>query len=189
MSLYADVKVLAFAGSSREGSVNKKLVSEAANLARQMGAQVTLIDLKDYPMPFFNEDLEAKEAMPEKAKQFKQLVRQNSVIMIAAPEYNSSLTALLKNTLDWVSRKEDGGGDREAFKGKKFVIMSASPGGRGGARGLVHLRSILEAVGGTVIPQQVVVPDAYNAFDEQGHLKSPQLQTELKQLVEAALKG
>lgn len=186
-ALSAEIKVLAFAGSTREDSVNKKLVSEAANLARQMGANVTLIDLKDYPLPFYNADLETKEGMPLKARQFRQLMIQCDVILIASPEYNGSLSATLKNAIDWASRSEDGGGSREAFQGKKFAIMSASPGASGGTRGLAHLRAILENIGGTVIAQQVVVPDAYNAFDEQGHLKNGNVRKELQQLVQAAI--
>lgn len=186
-SLSAEIKVLAFSGSTREGSVNKKLVTEAAKIARQMQANVTVIDLKDYPMPFYDGDLEAKEGMPIKAKQLQQLMIQSDLIMIASPEYNGSLSAVLKNAIDWASRSENGGGSRDAFKGKKFVIMSASPGSGGGARGLLHLRTIIENIGGTVLPQQVVVPDAFNAFNEQGHLKNEKLKEEIEQVVRTAI--
>lgn len=186
-ALSAETKVLAFAGSTREDSVNKKLISEAAQIARQMQANVTVVDLKDYPTPFYDEDLEAREGMPIKAKQFRQLMIQSDVIMIASPEYNASLSAVLKNAIDWASRNEDGEGSREAFKGKTFVIMSASPGAGGGARGLIHLRAIIENIGGKVLPQQVAVADAYNAFDEQGHLKDENIKKEIAQLVRAAI--
>lgn len=186
-NLSAEVKVLAFAGSTREDSVNKKLVVEAAKIARQMQANVTIIDLKNYPIPFYDEDLETKEGMPIKAKQLRQLMIQSDVILIASPEYNGSLSAVLKNAIDWATRSENGGGSREAFKGKKFVIMSASPGSSGGARGLVHLRTIIENIGGTVLSQQVVVPDAYNAFDEQGYLKNEKVKKEIEQLVHTAI--
>lgn len=185
--LNAQVNVLAFSGSLREGSLNKKLVNEAADMARQMGANVTVIDLKDYPMPFYDADLEAKEGMPAKARQFRQLLQKNEVILIASPEYNGSVTAVLKNAIDWASRSEEGGSSRGAFKGKKIAIMSASPGSGGGARCLNHLRAILENIGGTVLQQQVVVPNATTAFDEQGHLKDLKLKSELQQLVEATL--
>jgi chromate reductase, NAD(P)H dehydrogenase (quinone) len=174
--LSAEVKVLAFSGSTRKDSANKKLIVEAANLVRQKGASVTVIDLKEYTAPFYDGDLEAKEGMPAKAGQFRQLMIQSQVILIASPEYNGSLSAMLKNTIDWASRSEEGKPSREAFKGKIFALMSASPSPIGGARGLAHLRTIIENIGGTVIPQQVVVPDAYNAFDEQGRLKDPKLQ-------------
>jgi NAD(P)H-dependent FMN reductase len=185
-SLCAEVKVLALAGSTREGSFNKKLVSEAAGIARQMGACVTLIDLKDYPIPFYDGDLEASLGMPQKAKELRKLMIQSQVILIASPEYNASVSAVLKNFIDWVSRSEQGGSSRD-LEGKKFVIMSTSPGRGGGARGLVHLRAILEDIGGTVVPQQVVVPDAYNAFDEWGHLKSPKLKAEIRQALQSVI--
>lgn len=185
--MMAEVKVLAFAGSTREGSFNKALLVEAANSARQKGASVKVIDLKDYPMPFYDADLEAKEGMPIKAKQLRDEMIQSQVILIASPEYNASVPAVLKNALDWASRKEEGGTSREAFKGKKFVLMSASPGSKGGARGLIHLKAIIEDVGGTVISEQFSVPNAYSAFDNQGHLKNPKLKSELQKLVESAL--
>lgn len=177
----AETKVLAIAGSARKDSVNKKLVNEAANIARQMGANVTVIDLKDYPMPFYDADLESTEGMPSTAKRLRQLMIENQVVIIASPEYNGSLSGLLKNTIDWASRSEKGQPSREAFQDKKFVIISASPGPGGGARGLAHLRTIIENVGGTVIPSQVIVPGAYEAFDEQGKLKDPKYKTQLEQ--------
>lgn len=186
-NLSAEIRVLAFSGSTREDSFNKKLLCEAVNLARQMDAKVTVIDLEDYAIPFYSGDLEATQGMPNKAKQLRQLMIQSEVILIASPEYNSSLSAVLKNAIDWASRNEKGGSSREAFAGKKFMIMSASPGSSGGARGLVHLRAILEDIGGIVVLQQVVVPNSYNAFDEQGHLKNPKLKMELQQLIQSNL--
>lgn len=186
-TLSAETKVLAFAGSTRADSINKKLIVEAANLARQMGVNVTVIDLKDYQIPFYDEVLEAREGMPPMARQFRKMMIQSDVILIASPEYNASLSAVLKNAIDWASRSETGGGSREAFKGKTFAIMAASPGSSGGARGLVHLRTILEDIGGSVIPLQVVVPSAYNAFDEKGHLKSEKTKMEIQKLLQAAI--
>ncbi|WP_079978238.1 NADPH-dependent FMN reductase [Parachlamydia acanthamoebae] len=185
--LSAETKVLAFSGSTRTDSINKKLVTEAGNLAKQLGATVTFIDLKDYPMPFYDGDIEKEQGMPNDAKRLRQLLIQNQVIFIASPEYNGSLSAVLKNALDWASRSEDGGSSRDAFKGKKFVLMSASPGQGGGTRGLAHLRSIIEGIGGTVISQQFVVPNALEAFDSQGKLKNPQAGSELKQIVQQAI--
>ncbi|CCB86824.1 NADPH:quinone oxidoreductase [Parachlamydia acanthamoebae UV-7] len=185
--LSAETKVLAFSGSTRTDSINKKLVTEAGNLAKQLGATVTFIDLKDYPMPFYDGDIEKEQGMPNDAKRLRQLLIQNQVIFIASPEYNGSLSAVLKNALDWASRSEDGGSSRDAFKGKKFVLMSASPGQGGGTRGLAHLRSIIEGIGGTVISQQFVVPNAFEAFDSQGKLKNPQAGSELKQIVQQAI--
>lgn len=186
-SLQAEIKVLAFAGSTRDDSFNLKLVKEAAHLAEQKGARVTVVNLKDYPIPFYESDLETKEGMPANAKALRQLFIQNDVIFIASPEYNGSLSALLKNILDWASRSESATSSRDAFKGKKFVLFSTSPGQGGGARGLVHLKTIIENIGGTVLANQMVVPNAYNAFNEQGQLKNPEEQASLSKLVSEAL--
>lgn len=187
-SLCAETKVLAFSGSTQEESLNKKLVKEAAGYAKEAGASVTIVDLKDYDMPFYNSDLEKKSGMPAKAKELRRLMVNSDVILIASPEYNGSLSGILKNAIDWASRSEEGKASRDAFKGKKFVIMAASPGQGGGARGLVHLRNIIENVGGTVMAQQVVVPNAYNAFDAEGHLTNAAQKTELKAAVQNATK-
>lgn len=165
-SLLAQMNVLVFSGSLRSDSYNKKLAQEAAQIGRDLGAKVTFINLKEYPMPFFDEDLE-KEGMPQKAKEFRNLMIANDAIVIASPEYNSSIPAVLKNALDWASRSEKGGSSRDAFKGKKFALLSASPSSLGGARGLVHLRAVIENVGGVVLENQISVPAAYNAFSEE----------------------
>jgi chromate reductase, NAD(P)H dehydrogenase (quinone) len=162
----AEVKALVFAGSTRADSYNKKLASEAAELVRKTGAVVTTLDLKDYPMPFYDADLEKKSGMPKQAKRFRQHLIHSDLIVIASPEYNSSIPAVLKNALDWASRGEDGKSSKEAFKGKKFIIMSASPGKGGGARGLIHLRAIIEDVGGQVIEPSLTIPLAHKYFTE-----------------------
>lgn len=185
--LVAEVKVLAFAGSTRADSYNKKLVQEAAQMARQMGAAVTVIDLKDYPLPLYDGELEIKEGLPANAKRLRQLMIESQAIIIASPEYNSSISGVLKNTLDWASRDENGQGSREAFKNKKFAIISASPGSGGGNRALLHLRSIIENIGGTVITEQLSVPQAHEAFDAQGQLINPELRQQLKQEIHQLL--
>lgn len=187
LTLNAQTRVLAFAGSSRADSLNKKLAIEAAHIASEMDADVTFIDLKDYPIPLYDADLEAVEGMPENAKFIRSLMINSQVILIASPDYNSSLTALLKNVLDWASRSEENGSSREAYKGKIFGIMSAGSGSRGGARGLIHLRTIIEHIGGTVISQQVVVPYAHLVFDEEGNMTDPQLYAELQNLIQSAI--
>lgn len=185
--LNAETKVLAFAGSTRADSYNKKLVSQAAQIAQDMGAAVTLIDLKDYPMPFYDADLEAASGMPENAKIVRQLMMENEVIFIASPQYNKSVSAVLKNLLDWVSRDEYANRSKDAYLGKKFALMSASTGKGGGASGLIHLRDIIEDERGIIIPQKVCVPIAHEAFDEQGMLKDTNLTNQLKQLVSTAI--
>lgn len=169
-SLQAETKVLAFAGSSRDGSYNFALVNEAAAIAKSLGAKVTVINLRDLPMPFYDADLEKSQGLPPSAQQLRSLMMANDVIFIASPEYNSSVSASLKNALDWASRNEQGRPSRDAFKGKKFLIMSASPGKGGGSRGLEHLKTIIQDVGGTVLPEQITVPDAFQAFDQNGAL-------------------
>ena len=186
-NLNAEINVLAFSGSMRKDSVNKKLANEAAHWARQKGAHVTVVDFKDYVFPFYDRDLEASEGMPLKVKLFRQLMIKSQVIFIASPNYNSSLSGMLKNVLDWASRNERGEESKEAFKGKVFVIMSSSQGSSGGVKGLNHLRAVIEKSGGTVLPQQFVVPFGDQAYGQDGHLKEPKL-IELQELIAAAFK-
>lgn len=183
MPLHAETKVVAFAGSARCDSINKKLVKEAARLAQDMGATVKVLDLKDYPMPLYDGDLEDTQGIPLTAKQFKAALAPSQVIMIASPEYNGSYSPLLKNTIDWLSRGEESG----TFKGKTFVIMSTSPSQYGGERGLAPLRALLETLGGNVLPNQIALPQGYQAFDESGRLKDEQWVNRLRQAIQPAL--
>lgn len=165
-------KILAFAGSTRAASYNKQLARFAAAAASAAGAEVTLLDLRDYPLPLFDGDLEDQQGLPENARKLKALFRAHDALLVASPEYNSSITAVLKNTLDWVSRAEsDDEPPLAAYHGKAAAIISASPGALGGLRGLVHLRAILGNIGVIVLPDQVAVPKAHEAFDDQGALK------------------
>ncbi len=164
-------KILAFAGSSRIASFNKKLVKFAAEGAKKAGAEVRYIDLLDYPMPLFNEDLETVEGLPQKVVEFKHLLREHQGFLISCPEYNGSITPLLKNTIDWASRPELNEKPLSCFKGKVAALLAISPGGLGGIRGLVHVRAILEGIGVFVIPEQKAIPHAAQAFDESGQLK------------------
>jgi NAD(P)H-dependent FMN reductase len=166
-------RILAFAGSVRTASLNKKLIAAAAEVVRDAGAEVTVADLRDYPMPLYDGDLEEREGMPATASAFKRLLVESDGLLIASPEYNSSIPPLLKNAIDWASRSE---GDDEipmqAFAGKVAGLLAASPGRLGGMRGLVHLRSILANIGVTVIPDQLAVSGAAEVFDEAGNLTS-----------------
>ena len=188
ISLAAETKILAFAGSMRADSYNKKLVQEAAKIARQMDARVTVIDLKDYPMPFYDADLEREKGMPSYAKELRDLMISSDCIMISSPQYNASIPAVLKNALDWLSRDEAGNESHEAFKGKKIAIMSASPGKKGGAKGLIHLRTIIEDCGGEILQQQVSLGSADKAFNEKGELINASVKKDLIQEVQALLK-
>ena len=176
------VKVLAFAGSIRQDSFNKKLVRIAAENAREFGAEVTLIDLKDYPLPLFDQDLEASTGLPENVMKLKKLFIEHHAFLIASPEYNSSITPLLKNTLDWISRPVPNEAPMAAFQGKAASLLSASPGALGGLRGLVHLRAILGNIGVMVLPDQVAVPRAHEEFGSEGLLKDARQQANIQHL-------
>ncbi len=175
-------KILAFAGSTRIESYNKKLVKIAAAGAQAAGAEVTYIDLRDLPLPLFDEDLEAQEGLPANARTFKDLMISHQGLLIASPEYNSSLTPVLKNAIDWASRPAPNEAPLAAFAGKVATIMSASPGGFGGLRGLVHLRSILGNIKVLVLPDQIAVSKAYEAFNPDGTLVDPKQQESIEKL-------
>ena len=175
-------RILAFAGSTRRESFNKKLVPIAARGARDAGAQVTMIDLKDFPLPVFDQDLEAEQGMPENGKKLKQLFIDHDGLLIASPEYNSSITAVLKNSIDWASRPAPGEPPLVAFKGKVATLMSASPGALGGLRALVHVRSILGNIGVIVLPEQIAVPKANEAFKPDGSLVDLKQQVAIERL-------
>ncbi|MEO6739451.1 MAG: NAD(P)H-dependent oxidoreductase [Chthoniobacteraceae bacterium] len=164
-------RILAFGGSLRLDSYNQKLAAIAAQGAREAGAEVTLVSLRDFPMPVFDEDLEKASGMPEQAKRLKDLFRIHDGLIISAPEYNSSITAVLKNAIDWVSRTEsEDEPPLVAYTGKTAILCAASPGALGGLRGLVHVRAILGNIGVTVLPDQIAVSKAYEAFAADGSL-------------------
>jgi NAD(P)H-dependent FMN reductase len=175
-------KILAFAGSTRAGSFNKQLVSIAAEGARAAGAEVTLVDLRDLPMPLFDEDLEAKDGMPPGGREFKDLLLAHDGLLISAPEYNSSISAVLKNAIDWASRREEGEAPLACFKGKTAVIMSASPGGLGGLRGLVVLRMLLGNIQVNVLPDQKAIAEAHEALTPEGLLADSRQEEAVKAL-------
>lgn len=176
-------RILVFGGSLRAESYNQKLAIIAAAAAREAGGDVTLITLRDFRMPIFDEDLEAAEGKSEAAEKLKKLFLNTEGFIIASPEYNSGITGALKNAIDWVSR---GDSDDEppllAFKGKTAAILSASPSGLGGSRSLVQLRPLLENISITVLPEQVSVAKAYEAFDGGGNLIDSTLQAAVKAL-------
>jgi len=177
-------RILAFAGSTRRESFNKKLVQIAVKGAREAGAEVTLIDLKDFPLPLFDQDLEAEQGMPENGSKLKKLFIEHDGLLISSPEYNSSITAVLKNAIDWVSRPVPDEPPLAAFRGKVATLMSASPGALGGLRGLVHVRSILGNIGVIVLPDQVSVPKANEAFLTDGSLTDARKQASIESLGE-----
>lgn len=175
-------RILAFAGSLRAGSHNKKLVQIATAGARAAGAEVTYLDLRDLPLPLYDGDLEEREGLPENARKLKEIMLAHQGLLISAPEYNSSITGVLKNAIDWASRPASGEPSLAAFRGKVAVLMSASPGALGGLRGLVTVRSILGNIGVIVLPDQVAVPRAHEAFTPEGALKDAKQQQSVEGL-------
>ena len=167
------MKLLFLAGSVREGSLNKRLARLGADIAHANGIAATFADLGDYPMPLYDGDLETKSGPPENAGKLKALMELHQGVFIAAPEYNASITPLLKNTLDWVSRvKRDGEVPSQVYKTRVFALGAASPGGFGGVRGLPHVRQVLEiGLGALVLPDQIIVAKAHEAFEANDHLK------------------
>lgn len=163
-------KILAFSGSTRRESFNRQLLAIAVTAAREAGAEVTQIDLGDFPLPIYDQDLEQESGPPENALKLKALFLQHQGLLLACPEYNSSVTPLWKNAIDWVSRPDKTHPALAAYNGKTAVIMSASPGALGGLRGLVHVRSILANIGVLVLPEQIALGSASSAFDDAGNL-------------------
>ena len=178
----AKPKILAFAGSTRTDSFNKKLVKIASIGAREADADVTVIDLRDFQMPLYDEDLEKQEGLPSSARKLKDLMLAHQGLLISSPEYNSSISGVLKNTIDWVSRQSNDESPLACFKDKVAGLMSASPGGLGGLRGLVHVRATLENIGVLVIPNQVAISKAHEAFNLDGTMKDEKQEQQVKKI-------
>jgi len=175
--------ILAFGGSLRAASFNQKLAAIAARGARGAGAQVTLIRLRDFPMPLYDQDVEDTRGMPENAAKLKALFAEHDGLLIASPEYNSGITAALKNAIDWVSRATSPNeAPLSVLRGKTAAILAASPGGFGGARSLSQLRPFLENIGVTVLPEQVTVPKVHEMMDADGELNDSALQASVLEL-------
>jgi chromate reductase, NAD(P)H dehydrogenase (quinone) len=159
-------RLVAFAGSLRAASFNRKLLAIA-------GAEVTPIDLKDFAMPLYDGDLEAAQGIPAAARELKSLFKAHHGFLIACPEYNTSVTAVLKNTIDWISRQDGAESGRVPYEGKVAGLFSASPGPFGAVRSLEAVRGILMSLGCLVLPQRAAIPRAAEAFGADGALKDP----------------
>ncbi len=180
-------KILTFAGSARRESLNKKLARLAADAARNSGAEVTFIDLDDYPMPIYHGDLEEKSGLPENCRRLKQLFIEHDALLLVSPENNASISALMKNTLDWISRQDDNQSGLAPYKGKVAALLAASPGGFGGMRGLVHLRQILQNFNVLVLSEQFVLPRAHEAFAADGSLRDAKQSAAVTSLAQALI--
>jgi len=182
----AHAKLLFLAGSAREASLNKRLARLGREIAEANGIPSAFADLGDYPMPIYDGDVEAANGPPENARKLKALMRLHTGVFIASPEYNASVTPLLKNAIDWVSRtREEGEAPLEVFRTRVFALGAASPGGLGGMRSLLALRQVLEVgLEALVLPNQFALPRADAAFNDHGHLKDKAQQEKLKAVIQ-----
>jgi NAD(P)H-dependent FMN reductase len=188
----AALKILVIPGSLRTGSFNARLAAAAVKELVLLDVDVTLISLADYPLPIYDGDLEASSGVPKMAVDLKRMIGAHHGVFIASPEYNSSVPPLLKNAIDWVSRVRDRNESfGQVFRERAFAIGAASDGKFGGLRVLMALRQILAlGCGATVIPKQMALSFADEAFDEIGGLRDPAdaelLRATLRQLIDAA---
>jgi chromate reductase, NAD(P)H dehydrogenase (quinone) len=157
-------RILAFAGSLREHALSKRVLKTAIKGAEKAGAEVTYVDLRDYPMPIYNLDEHERNGFDEHALRFQGLLTEHDGLLIASPEYNGSLPAALKNAIDWASRPSDKYPRSAVFSGKGAAIMASSPGSLGGVRSLFHLRGVLTSVSVNVLPQEIAVTFAEEKF-------------------------
>ncbi|MEX0914846.1 MAG: NAD(P)H-dependent oxidoreductase [Wenzhouxiangellaceae bacterium] len=178
-------RILAFAGSTRKESFNRKLLRLATEIARQADLKIQHIELADYPMPIMDEDLEAEQGQPANATAIRRMMLEADGLLLACPEYNSSITPLMKNVIDWVSRRETGGGGLEPYENKKALLLGASPGKLGGKRAVAAVRSILGNIGVEVFDQEFTLPGAGDAFDDGGRLKDTGLRDALATTVQS----
>jgi len=175
-------RILAFAGSARRASYNRQLLAVAVAAAQAAGAAVTVLDLNEFVLPLYHGDLEDAQGMPEPAQRLVGLIAVHNALLIASPEYNSQLTPLLKNTLDWCSRA-----DADPFPGKVGAVVSASPGPYGGIRSAAMAHQLLDRLGVLVVPATCNVSKAGEAFDESGQLKNERTLQQVRTVVQALI--
>ena len=164
-------RILAFAGSARRESFNKKLLAALAEAVRAAGGEVTVVDFKELPLPLYDGDLEEAAGLPLNAQKLIDLVLAHDGLLIASPEYNSQITPLLKNAIDWCTRAEE-----NPLRGKVAAVVSASPGAFGGIRSMTLARQLFTHLGCHVIPKQCILPHADKAFDVDGRLVDVRVQ-------------
>jgi len=177
------MKLLFFAGALRADSCNKKFVREAMRLVDAKGGhQCEFLDLKDYPMPPYDGDIEATQGIPASVKQLGAKISGADALILSTPEYNGSIPGILKNVIDWLSRDKP-----VSLTGKPLLLLAASPGALGGVRSLWHTRQPLEVLEVFVYPGMLGLPAAYTAFDEQGRLKDEKMVARLQKLLDQFL--
>ena len=176
-------KLIAFSGSTRAGSYNQAILNVVSNAAESAGATVDRVNLKDFPMPIFDQDLEASEGLPASVKALKERFAKADGFLIASPEYNSAFTPLMKNVIDWCSRAEtEDEPSLSVYSGKSTLLIAASPGGLGGIRGLHALRSVFQNISVTVFPSMIAVGSAYQLVDESGTVTDEKWKGRLEKL-------
>jgi NAD(P)H-dependent FMN reductase len=183
MTIMRDYGILVVAGSNRAASLNRRLAYSAAALAREAGHAVAHLDLRDYPLPLYDGDLESEGGVPSLLASLRELFKCHPIWLIASPDYNSSVSPLLKNVIDWISRPVGAEDYLACFKDKRVGIMASSPGTSGGARGLPHLRQILAHLGASVGESHFVVPRGLDAFDQYGMLREAARRLELREFI------
>lgn len=171
--------VLAFAGSTRRESFNRRLLRAAVEAAEASGLGVDHVELSDYPIPIFNQDLEAEHGQDPHATRLRRKLQACDGLLLASPEYNGSVTPLMKNVIDWLSRSEEGGAGVEVYDGKKALLIGASPGRSGARSSIDHLRAVLERIGVEVMDSGFSLPRAGDAFDDSGNLRNDEQRREL----------
>src|ERR1700720_4337801 len=185
------LKILVIPGSLRSGSLNARLAAAAAYQFPQAGAEVTRISLADFPLPIYDGDLQSKSGVPKNAVNLKRMIGAHHGVLIVTPEYNASVPPLVKNSIDWVSRVQDANETRgQVFRGRAFAIAAASESRLGGTRSLAALRLILSACHAVVIPNQLALSFASEAYDDMDRLKHPadieSLAALVRQLIEVS---
>jgi NAD(P)H-dependent FMN reductase len=185
------LKILVIPGSLRSGSLNAKLAAVAAHALAQEGAEITRISLGDFPLPIYDGDLQAKSGVPKNAVNLKRMMGSHHGVLIVTPEYNSSVPPLVKNTIDWITRVQDPHETRgQVFRERPFAIAAASEGRLGGTRALAALRLILSACHATVVPNQLALSFADQAYDDMDRLKKQAdieaMQALVRQLIEVS---
>ncbi len=177
------MKLLIFAGSLRTDSCNKKFAREALRLAQEAGIDGEFLDLKDYPMPVYDGDIETSTGIPETTLKLGKKIASADALVISTPEYNGGIPGILKNVVDWLSREKS-----VSLTKKHLLLLAASPGAIGGTRSLWHSRQPFEMLGVHVYPGMLGLPNAYSAFDEQGRLIDEKNQQNLRKLLEQYIK-
>jgi NAD(P)H-dependent FMN reductase len=179
------IKLLAISGSSRNDSVNSRLLAAAMKASRALGAEVTLLDLRTLALPIYDGDLEAAGGLPDGCIALKEALAGHDALLIASPEYNGFFSPLLKNAIDWASRPQEG--RPSPFNGKVAGLLAASPGALGGIRGLPAVRQLLSNLGVLVTPGQLSLPRAHEAFDSAGGLLDPTQRQALERVIRELL--